>query len=122
MKISKKSWHYRLHMFYSNKYSIPKTLCGYFWKTVGYCAFILFTISVALGTAGMLGFPILKSILASLSISLSSIGFIPLSIVVGFIALVIILTVCLGGSFLVFKGFEASKDFIKNKAKYCRKH
>ncbi|CCI88679.1 hypothetical protein BN80_105 [Yersinia phage phiR1-RT] len=65
----------------------------------------------------MIGFTILKSILASLSISLSSIGFIPLSIVVGFIALVIILTVCLGGSFLVFKGFEASKDFIKNKAK-----
>ncbi|ARB05891.1 hypothetical protein fHeYen901_118 [Yersinia phage fHe-Yen9-01] len=117
MKISKKSWHYRLHMFYSNKYYIPKTLCGYFWKTVGYCAFVLFKISVALGAGAIMGFPILKAILTALSISLSSVVFVPLSIISGLIAIVIILSICLGGSFLVFKGYEASKDFVKTKTK-----
>lgn len=36
MKLSKSSWHYKLHLWFSHPWKVPKNLCGYFWKTVWY--------------------------------------------------------------------------------------
>ncbi len=34
MKISEKSWHYRLNDFFAPEFGMPETLCWYFWRTV----------------------------------------------------------------------------------------
>lgn len=42
MKLSKKSWHYRLNMWYT--WSVPKNLCSYFWRTVWYLLILPITL------------------------------------------------------------------------------
>lgn len=42
MRLSKKSWHYNLNMWYVNDpYRIPSNLCPYFWRTAWYTVILL---------------------------------------------------------------------------------
>ena len=42
MKLSKKSWHYKLNMWYTE--GVPRSLCPYFWRTVWYIVTLPITI------------------------------------------------------------------------------
>lgn len=60
MKLSKNSWHYKLNKHVSNNYYIPpKSLCLYFWQTVGK----MLALVVALGGVCLIGLGFLSIIL-----------------------------------------------------------
>lgn len=116
MEISKKSWHYRLHMFYSNTRHVPKTLCGYFWKTVGFCAFILAKTSVLFAAAFLIGSPPVEAIFAALSLTAPSVVLIPLYIIAGVATIAIIISVFFAIMYLLAKGVEKTQDFIHDRS------
>ncbi len=45
MKVSKRSWHYRLNNWFSGGGYQPRDLCSYFWRTVGVAIFPLLVIA-----------------------------------------------------------------------------
>ena len=48
MTINKSSWHYKLNYEFSGLGKMPKSLCGYFWKTVFNILFVLFLTAIVL--------------------------------------------------------------------------
>lgn len=57
MKLSKKSWHYRLNLLYVDEhYDIPRNLCPYFWRTVWYTLALIPALILSIPTLIIIAF------------------------------------------------------------------
>lgn len=76
MTINKSSWHYNMNFYFSDSGKMPKSLCGYFWKSVSNILLVTLIFGVFLFLAFILlggGFFIHSKGLAGVSVLLWSV-------------------------------------------------
>lgn len=109
MNISKKSWHYKMNMFFSdqNEYRIPTSLCPYFWKTTFFVFMTAMAVSMLSLFSWAMGEGVFSWIMAYFGISLGAIASAVPSALIG---AVLILTV-----FALIFGLFFGGGWVKNK-------
>lgn len=116
MIINRNSWHYKLAILGDNEWSLPKTLCPYFW----YVVFKLFLVSVVTFTLGaaawLIGVPIITPILGLMGITLSAGAVAVPALFTGILTFALIF----GSAFLFWMGVAWLKETIKEKLRQRR--